>query len=141
MKLDNNLLRQMIAEALEEIALRKGTDQASKHASQDEKKNGKDEKDKKDRERRKAANTDTSELPDWMTKESIEEAISDVEIERAKEETKEADALAADKAEKLASLEADKAKQALGESFQLTKGRLRQIISEELISAKKQGIL
>lgn len=98
MKLDNNLLRQMIAETLEEIALRKGADQASKHASQDEKKNGKDE-------------------------------------------TKEADALAADKAEKLASLEADKAKQSLGESFQLTKGRLRQIISEELISAKKQGIL
>jgi hypothetical protein len=27
------------------------------------------------------------------------------------------------------------------ESFQITKGRLRQIIAEELISAKKQGIL
>lgn len=30
---------------------------------------------------------------------------------------------------------------ALEESFQITKGRLRQIIAEELISAKKQGIL
>ena len=29
----------------------------------------------------------------------------------------------------------------LEESFQITKGRLRQIIAEELISAKKQGIL
>ena len=29
----------------------------------------------------------------------------------------------------------------LPESFQITKGRLRQIIAEELISAKKQGIL
>jgi len=29
----------------------------------------------------------------------------------------------------------------LEESFQITKGRLRQIIAEELVSAKKQGIL
>ena len=29
----------------------------------------------------------------------------------------------------------------LGESFEITKGRLRQIIAEELFSAKKQGLL
>ena len=29
----------------------------------------------------------------------------------------------------------------VSESFEITKGRLRQIIAEELISAKKQGIL
>lgn len=57
--------------------------------------------------------------------------------EKAAEEEAEADAA---KREEGGSPEPPKPS-TLPESFEITKGRLRQIIAEELISAKKQGIL
>lgn len=44
-------------------------------------------------------------------------------------------------AEERAAEEADAQAAVQAESFEITRGRLRQIIAEELISAKKQGIL
>lgn len=67
-----------------------------------------------------------------------DEADKEAEAEKkAAEEEAEADAA---KREEGGSPEPPKPS-TLPESFEITKGRLRQIIAEELISAKKQGIL
>lgn len=69
------------------------------------------------------------------------------EASKAADAAKEASADAAEEATKEQDTEEQEAEKAdeeaavQAESFEITKGRLRQIIAEELISAKKQGIL
>lgn len=67
------------------------------------------------------------------------------EAEKAVEQAKNAAEAASVEASMEADLEASDSEEPepslTKESFEITKGRLRQIIAEELISAKKQGIL
>ena len=81
--------------------------------------------------------------PEAKAAEAAQEAA-----EAAKAAAKEADEEAADAADATAEKERQDnlspeppTPSVTAESFQITKGRLRQIIAEELISAKKQGIL
>lgn len=84
--------------------------------------------------------------------ELTEQEDSNKEIAAATEKAAAEEAQAVDAKATVADLKAKKAKDdaakaeqeaggTMEESFQLTKGRLRQIIAEELASAKKQGIL
>lgn len=89
-----------------------------------------------------------SETLSELFNEATEEDVKTAEAEAAKEEEEAAKAReeAGEQQAALAASKAEAAKAAapagsLEESFQITKGRLRKIISEELISAKKQGIL
>lgn len=69
-----------------------------------------------------------------ITTESAEKATAEL-AEDTKQDVAEA------KEKRLADLSPEPPTSVAAESFQITKGRLRQIIAEELISAKKQGIL
>ena len=80
--------------------------------------------------------------PEKDATKKIKDAVEELEQDTKKED----DQLAAEKA--AAAAEEDRKEklsptppQPAMESFEITKGRLRQIIAEELISAKKQGIL
>ena len=88
-----------------------------------------------------SASEDTN--PETTAKRAAEEAT-----EAAEEAEKAVQAASREATEEKTAAEAEKERQKnlsseppLEESFQITKGRLRQIIAEELISAKKQGIL
>jgi FKBP-type peptidyl-prolyl cis-trans isomerase len=79
-----------------------------------------------------AATTDKEEEVVKAAEDALE-AAEDAEEEAKKEQSSEA--------ENAAMADMVKTPGTVSESFEITKGRLRQIIAEELISAKKQGIL
>lgn len=140
MKLDDKLLKDMIAEALEEASK-----DFEAQMSKDAQKTKKDEKEEK-KERVNVSGGKEFEPEDLQEQETTPE-IAAAQKKAAEEEAQSVKAkvdVANLKAEK-AREEAEKAKEEAGstmeESFQLTKGRLRQIIREELITAKKQGII
>ena len=79
-----------------------------------------------------AATTDKEEKAVETAKDALEAAKDAEEEAREEQSTETENAAMADMA---------KTTGTVSESFEITKGRLRQIIAEELISAKKQGIL
>ena len=113
MNLDLDTLREMISSTLQEIT----TESLGSTEAED--------KTEKAAEQLSAA---AKELAD-DTKEEKSQLKAQKDAEKKEEERKQNLSTSAEKA----------AVQA--ESFEITKGRLRQIIAEELISAKKQGIL
>ena len=82
--------------------------------------------------------------PEEDATEEIEAAVEKLKQDTEKEKQQLAKKAADEAADEAAEIKRQKnlsSSPPLEESFQITKGRLRQIIAEELISAKKQGIL
>ena len=82
----------------------------------------------------------TESLESTEAEKNAVDALEALKDDTEKEEAEIAKAQADEEMEEKSSQESEEPV-SLEESFQITKGRLRQIIAEELVSAKKQGIL